>query len=145
VLVWLHVPVPEQNDGGWRVAPLHDAAVPHDRVVGCCSHAPLTQKPVLPHPVLAGQRASAVLFARFAHVPFPALHDWQVPQLAVEQQTPSTQLALTHSFATPQVAPFAFFELQVPAVVVLPVQYRLVLAHCASAVQLVRQALTPQM
>jgi hypothetical protein len=63
-----------------------------------------------------------VLFARLAHVPLPTLHDWQVPQLGVEQQTPSTQLALVHSLPAPHVAPFAFFELQVPGVVVLPVQ-----------------------
>jgi hypothetical protein len=36
------------------------------------------------------------------------------------------------------VAPFAFLAVQLPAVVVLPVQYRLVLEHCVSAVQLVR-------
>ena len=125
VLVWLHAPVPEQNEGGWRVEPVHDAAAPHDFEVGCCSHAPFTQKPVLPHPVLAGQPpcGSALLFPTLAHVPLPlALHDWQVEQVAVVQQTPSVQWALMHWLSAPQLPPFAFFGLQVPAVVLLPVQ-----------------------
>jgi len=28
--VWLHVPAPEQNEAGWSIDPLHDAARPHD-------------------------------------------------------------------------------------------------------------------
>ena len=40
---------------------MHDAAAPHAFDVGCCSHAPLTQKPVLPHPVLAGQLRTALM------------------------------------------------------------------------------------
>ena len=63
---------------------------------------------------------------------------WHVPQLEVVQQTPFVQLALVHSWAAVQVAPFAFLAVQLPGVVVLPVQYRLVLEHCVSAVQLVR-------
>jgi hypothetical protein len=124
-LVWLQEPVPEQNDGGWRVEPLHEAAVPHAFEVGCCSHAPLTQKPVLPHPLLAAQPpcGSVVLFATLAQVPLPlTLHAWQVEQVAVVQQTPSVQWPLMHWLSPPQLAPFAFFELHVPAVVELPVQ-----------------------
>jgi hypothetical protein len=37
------------------------------------------------------------------------LHDVQVPQLAVEQQTPSTQLPLSHSEAAAQIWPRRFF------------------------------------
>lgn len=80
---------------------------------------------MLPHPVLTGQRAcgSAELSATLAQVPLPlALHDWHVPQLEVVQQTPSVQLALTHSWAAAQVAPLAFLATQLPGVVVLPVQ-----------------------
>ena len=80
---------------------------------------------MLPHGALTGQRlcGSAVPSATDAQVPLPlALHDWHVPQLAVVQQTPSVQLALTHSWAAAQVAPFAFLATQLPGVVALPVQ-----------------------
>ena len=50
------------------------------------------------------------------------LQVWQVPQAALPQQTPLTQLPLAHWFAPPQAAPFAFLATQLPAVVALPVQ-----------------------
>src|SRR5690606_19296393 len=40
------------------------------------------------------------------------LHDWQVGQLALPQQTPSTQLPLVHSLPPPQVRPSSFFTVQ---------------------------------
>jgi hypothetical protein len=81
-----------------------------------------------------------------AQVPAPlTLHDWQAVQLDVVQQTPSVQLPLAHWFAAPHAAPLAFLATQLPGVVVLPVQYRLVLEQCESAVQSVRHMLTPQM
>jgi hypothetical protein len=145
VAVWTHVPAPEQFDGGWWVVTLHDSARPQAFDAGCCWQAPDTQTPVLPHSPLLGQRpcGSAELLVTFAQVPLPlALQDWHVAQLEVVQQTPSVQLPAAHSLAAPQAAPFAFLATQLPAVVVLPVQKAL-LAHCVSAVQLVRQALTP--
>jgi hypothetical protein len=124
VLVWLQVPVPVQNEGGWWVVPLHDSARPHDVEVDLCSHAPETQKPVLPQTPFAAQfGGSAAPLGTFAHVPAPfTLHDWQAAQLAVLQQTPSVQLPAAHSFAVPHALPFAFLATQLPGVVALPVQ-----------------------
>jgi hypothetical protein len=127
---------------------VHDAARPHDVDVDFFSHAPAPlQNPVLPQTPPVGQSdAWVVPFGTLAQVPLPLmLHDWHPEQLEVAQQTPSTQLPLAHSFAAPQVAPFAFLATQLPAVVALPVQYRLVLEQCASALQFVLQALVPQM
>jgi len=48
--VWLHVPLPEQNDTGWNVDPLQDAPRPHDAVAAASWHPPAPlQAPVLPH------------------------------------------------------------------------------------------------
>jgi hypothetical protein len=127
---------------------VHDTGWPHDVDVDFCSQAPAPlQKPVLPQTLPVGQSAPwAVPFGTLAQVPLPLRpHDWQPGQLEVAQQTPSTQLPLAHSFAPPQVAPFAFLATQLPAVVALPVQYRLVLEQCASALQFVLQAPVPQM
>ena len=74
MLVWLQVPVPEQVDGGWYVVPEHDAARPHEVDAGRCSHAPATQRPVLPQGALvltAQFGGSAVLLGTFAQVPLP--------------------------------------------------------------------------
>jgi hypothetical protein len=124
VASWLHVPLPVQCDSGWNVVPVHDTGAPHVTVAPACWQAPLTQTPVLPQGGLAAQLGgSAVLSATFAQVPLPlTLHDWQAGQLEVMQQTPSTQLSLAHSFAATQVAPFAFFETQLPGAPGLPVQ-----------------------
>ena len=125
VLVWLHVPVPEQVDGGWWVVPLHDSARPHDVDAGCCWQAPETHRPVLPHGGLGVQfGGSAVRLGTLVHVPAAplTLHDWQAGQLDVVQQTLSVQLPVAHSFVAPQAAPFAFLATQLPGVVVFPVQ-----------------------
>jgi hypothetical protein len=50
------------------------------------------------------------------------LQVWQVPHAVLPQQTPFTQLLVVHSWAAVQVAPFAFLAVQLPGVVVLPVQ-----------------------
>ena len=122
---------------------------PHDVDVDACWHAPLPlQTPVLPQTlvVVAQLGGSAMPPGTFAQVPTVlTLQDWQAGQLEVVQQTPSVQLPLPHSFAPPQAAPFAFLATQLPAVVALPVQYRLVLEQCASALQFVLQAFVPQM
>ena len=99
VLTWLQVPLPLQNDCGWNVVPVQETAAPQDVVVGCCWHAPLWQRPVLPHDPVFVQRpwGSAMLLGAFEHVPAPfRLQTWQGEQLAVEQQTPSVQWSLAH-------------------------------------------------
>jgi hypothetical protein len=118
---WLQVPLPLQNDGGWYVKAVHDMALPHATVVGCCWQAPVPlQAPVLPHGGAAVQRAcgSVVPDGTLPQVPGPvrplALHTWQVGQLETAQQTPSTQLPLTHWLTAPQAAPFTFFATQLP-------------------------------
>jgi hypothetical protein len=124
VAVWLQVPVPEQNEGGWWVVPVQDSASPHAVEVERCSHAPATHSPVLPQTPFAAQFGGSVVpLGTLAHVPTPlTLHDWQAAQLAVVQQTPSVQLPLPHSFVVLHAAPFAFLATQLPGVVVLPVQ-----------------------
>ena len=104
---------------------MHDSAWPHETDVGCCWQAPFPlQKPVLPQGGLAVQfGGSAVLLGTLEHVPLPLrLHDWQMGQLEVVQQTPSVQLPAAHSFAAPHVTPFAFLATQLPGVPVVPVQ-----------------------
>jgi len=46
----------------------------------------------------------------------------QMPQVALPQQTPLTQLPLAHSLPAPQPVPFVFFATQLPGAPVLPVQ-----------------------
>ena len=85
--------------------------------------APATsQVPVFPQVPPAAQRAwgSEIPLPTFAQVPRPfRLQAWQVPQEAVVQQTPSTQLPLPHSWAAAQSAPLPFCATQLPPV---PVQ-----------------------
>jgi hypothetical protein len=81
------------------------------------SHVPVNPQVVVPPHWPAGAVWPAPMFAQV-----PAafrLQDWQVPQEAVEQQTPSTQLPLVHSLPATQTTPNAFFGLQLPPV---PVQ-----------------------
>jgi hypothetical protein len=129
VLAWLHVPVPEQCDAGWYVVPLQDTGEPQVVDADTCSQAPAPlQKPVLPQTPLDGQSEPlldecATPLGTFAQVPLPLTpQDWQPGQLPVEQQTPSIQFPVAHSFGPAQVAPFAFLATQLPAVVALPVQ-----------------------
>jgi hypothetical protein len=95
------IPVPEQNEAGVKVLPLHVAAA-QLTVLAASVHAPLPlQAPVLPQVPLAVQRpcGSATALATLAQAPkLPAtLQAWQRGQLALPQQTPSTQLPLPHS------------------------------------------------
>ena len=126
VLVWLHVPVPVQNDGGWNVVPVHEIGLPQTVDALRCVQPPFPlHTPVLPHSPFGAQLpGSAVLFGTFEQVPAPfRLHAWQAEQLEVVQQTPSVQLPAPHSLGAPHVAPSAFLATQSP----LPLQYRLVL------------------
>ena len=97
--------------------PLHDG-LPHITLGGCCWQAPPPlQAPVLPQGGLAVHRpwGSVTLLATLAQVPgVPALQDWQVPQLAVLQQTPSTQFLLPHSWLARQATPFDLTGRQLP-------------------------------
>jgi hypothetical protein len=85
-------------------------------VFACCWQAPApSQAPVLPHVVLVGQRpcGSPIVDGTFAHVPRPFMpQDWQVGQLEVMQQAPSTQLPLTHWLLPVQAPPSPFLATQ---------------------------------
>jgi hypothetical protein len=84
-----------------NIDPLH-AAAPQLVVVGAFRHAPLpSHRPSNPQGGAAvqppcGSMSSAITGRHMPAMP-ATLHDWQVPQLAVEQQTPSVQLPLSHS------------------------------------------------
>ena len=84
-----------------KVVPLHVAAA-QLTVVAASVHAPLpSQAPVLPQVPLAPQRlcGSVTVLATLAQAPaLPVtLQAWQSGQLALPQQTPSTQFPLLHS------------------------------------------------
>ena len=110
---WMHMPLPEQNDAGCNIDPLHDAARPHDTLAAASWQPPAPlQAPVLPHGGAAahcpdGARVSAGMFAHTPALP-DRLHTWHVPQLGLPQQTPSTQLPLMHWLATVHCTPFGF-------------------------------------
>lgn len=102
-------------------------AVPHDTVVGCFWQPPVPlQAPVLPQGALAevahcpaGAASPAAMFVHVPALPL-TLQDWQVPQAADAQQTPSTQLKPDRqSLVTLQVCPWWFFP-QMFAVQVFP-------------------------
>ena len=127
VPTWVQLPEPLQNDGGRYVVPMHDVEMPQVTEVGCCVQLPLPlHAPVLPHSPLGAQRpcGSPPPEPTFAHVPGleARLHAWQVEQAFVLQQTPSTQLLLTHWLPPPHVAPSAFFAAQLPGADTMPVQ-----------------------
>jgi hypothetical protein len=118
--VWLgvgQVPVPVQNVVAVATPAVQDGAT-HITFAGAWVHAPAPlQVPVFPQVPLAAQRAcgSASPLPTLAQVPRPfRLQAWQVPHDPVEQQTPSTQLLLPHSWAAVQAAPFPFRVTQLP-------------------------------
>ena len=90
-----------QNATGVKVVPLQEAAAQVTLVPACVQAPAPLQVPVLPQVPLAPQRAcgSVTVLATLAQVPglLPTLQAMQVPQLAVLQQTPSTQFPLPHS------------------------------------------------
>jgi hypothetical protein len=81
--------------------PLHEA-VPQLVVEGALAQLPLpSQRPVNPQGGLGvqppcGSIASAMIGLHMPAMP-ATLHDWQFPQLAEAQQTPSVQRPLPHS------------------------------------------------
>jgi hypothetical protein len=103
------------------VAVATQEAAPQPTVLAACVQAPAPlQVPVLPQVPLAAQRAcgSVTPVATLLQVPsLPAmLQARQVAQLALPQQTPSTQLPLLHSCPAAQVTPVAFTGRQLPPV-----------------------------
>jgi hypothetical protein len=86
-------PAPVQWEMGVKVDPVHEA-LPQLTLALARAQAPAPlHRPVLPHGGAATHRVSEPPAAMLAQVPgLPVLlHCWQVPQVAVEQQTPSTQ------------------------------------------------------
>jgi hypothetical protein len=92
--VCLHVPAALQKPTGVSVAPVHDA-VPHDVEVGAFRQAPApSQVPTNPHGGLAVQRLCGSDASAGTALQVPSrpvmLQAWQVLQMVVAQQTPST-------------------------------------------------------
>jgi hypothetical protein len=117
------LPLPEQNAGFVWVEPVHDPEA-HWTEDGACWQAPApSHAPVLPQGGLAVQRpcGSATPVPTAAQLPAlpPTLQAWQVGQLGLEQQTPSTQLPVPHSLPLKQLAPGPFLGTQLPP---MPVQ-----------------------
>jgi hypothetical protein len=109
--------VPEQCDTRVAVEPVQEG-VPQLTLLAVWVQAPEPlQVPVFPQVVVTGQRACGSLRppVTLAQVPLPLmLQAWQVPQALVEQQTPSTQLPLPHSWLVPQAIPRPLSATQVP-------------------------------
>jgi len=103
--------------GSVWVDPVHEPDVHMTEVDANSQAPPPSQAPVLPHGGLAVQRAcgSALPAPTLPQVPLPlTLQDWQVGQLGLEQQTPSTQLPVPHSLPAAQLVPGAFLATQLP-------------------------------
>lgn len=112
--IWqVPLPLPLQVAAGWKVEVVAlQLAAPHSVLLEASWQAPPWQRPVFPQVPEVVQRlcGSAVPLTTVAQVPAPLmLHAWQVPQLAVEQQTLSTQLPEVQSCAAVQATPGAFF------------------------------------
>jgi len=134
VAVWSQPPLPSQWPTAVYVAPVHDAT-PQLVLVGACRQPPLpSQVPMKPHGVFpmqppCGSRSPA---GTGRHVPARPVtaHDWQLPHVGDEQQTPSTQLLLSQSAATLHSCPSAFMPHD-PALHSLPGAQSLSLPHAA--------------
>lgn len=101
------LPAPSQAPTGVDVDPLHDA-VPQVVPAAIGRQAPVPSQVPLKPQGGAGRQPPCGSIAPTGtglHVPAdPAtLHDVHVPQLAVEQHTPSTQLPLSHSAGAAQI------------------------------------------
>jgi hypothetical protein len=112
-VVCRHVPAPSHAPTGVLVEPLHDAT-PHAVPAAIDRHAPLpSHVPLKPQGGAGTQPPCGSMPPAATGAQLPAspttLHDVQVPQLGVEQQTPSTQLPLSHSADAPQIWPRRFF------------------------------------
>jgi len=120
------VPLPSQPPTGVSVDPVQ-LAVPQLVPFAAKAQAPLPlQVPLVPHCGFCELDAHPPCGSTFPaatgwQVPaFPVrLQTWQLPQLATEQQTPSTQLPLSHSPPAAQSWPRRLSP-QVPALQTLP-------------------------
>lgn len=140
--VCLHVPAPSHAPIGVDVEPLQEA-VPQDVPAAIIRQAPVpSQVPLVPQGGAAWQRPWGSAAPAGTGVQAPALpvtlHDRQVAQLGEEQQTPSTQLPLSHSAAAPQIWPRRFLPHE-PSLQTLPVE------QSPSPVQAARQAVPLQL
>jgi len=111
--VWRQVPAPSQAPTGVDVEPVHDA-VPQLVPTGIDRQAPVpSHVPLNPQGGAGRQPPCASIAPTGTGWQVPAapatLHDVQVPQVADEQQTPSTQLPLSHSDGAAQIWPSRFF------------------------------------
>ena len=117
------LPLPEQKAGAVKVVPEQAGPLHITELLAWVQAPAPLQVPVLPQVPLAAQRAcgSVTVLATLAQVPgLPAtLQAMQVPQLAVLQQTPSTQFPLPHSWFERQATPSDLTGRQLPLV---PVQ-----------------------
>jgi hypothetical protein len=139
--IW-QVPLPSQVAGGVATLPLHE---PDRQVVPATwrrqpplpSHLPSRPQVDALSAVQArmGSSAPAGTGAQLPARPL-TLQDWQLPQLAVSQQTPLVQKPLAHSLAAVQVRPSAFTLPHAPFTL-----HRCGAAQSAAQVQVVRQAL----
>ena len=119
---------------GVSVAPLHEAApqaVPAD--IARQAPAP-SQVPLNPQGGVAAQPPCGSIAPAGTGLQRPALpvtlHEAQVPQLADEQQTPSTQLPPSHSLPAAQIWPRRFLPHE-PALQTVPATQSASLAHAA--------------
>jgi hypothetical protein len=113
-----HDPAPLQKAVGVKVVPLQDEGAQVTLVDACWQAPPPLQAPVLPQVPFAGHPlcGSATLLGTLLQTPaLPLmLHALQVGQLALPQQTPSTQKPLVHSRAVRQATPFDLCIRQLP-------------------------------
>jgi hypothetical protein len=98
---WTQAPAPLQWPAGVSVDPLHEV-VPQLVVTAALRQAPLpSHRPLKPQGGLAAQPPCGSISSAATGWQAPAmpatLQDWQLPHGPVEQQTPSTQLPLSHS------------------------------------------------
>ena len=136
------MPAPSQAPAGVAVDPLHDA-VPQAVPAAMKRQAPAPlQVPLVPQGGAGAQPPCGSIPPAGTGVQAPALpltlHDAQIAQLVDEQQTPSTQLPLSHSAAAAQICPSRFFP-QEPALQTLPIE------QSALSVQAARQAVPLQL
>jgi len=117
------LPAPEQNAVAVKVLPLQEAAAQLTEVEAWVQAPAPLQVPVFPQVPLAEQRlcGSLMFTGTLAHTPAlpETLQAWQVGQLEVPQQTPSTQNPVPHSWLERQATPLLLTGRQLPLV---PVQ-----------------------
>ena len=131
---WTQVPLPSQAPIGVSVDPLQ-VAVPQLVPTAAFAHWPLpSQVPLLPQGWLAldPQPPCGSMLPAETGEQVPALPDelqtWQLPQGPVMQQTPSTQLPLSHSVPAAHTWPSRLSP-QTPELHTLPVAQSLLLAQ----------------